>query len=404
MSNLSLPQTSDQFTSLPTIYSANSRSLFPKFDDLVDKLQNSRIDIAQISETWQDIKKHDHNQKIDIIENQYGFKWYSFARPKYKDDGTMTGGGGSAILVNSRNWLSHQLDDITVPQGLEVVWVKVTPKSKCDMKLLIICGIYSKPKSRKKTVLSDHIAMNYYLLKMKYPETKFAFLGDFNCYKPDDILLLSPQLRQLIHYKTYGDKTLDLLITDMHTWYHPPLPVDPLLPDCPTQASPSDHIGNLLIPRSVPGVSSSRVFRKIKVRPLSSSQIEALGRWISSESWLELKATTDVDAQLEIFTSTIFTMLNAIAPEKEIKISLDDPPWMNVRIKTIIRKRNREYDKHSKSDKWRKLMNKSKTMVKRAKKNFSENFISNLKDTDPSTWMKRMNKLGMASFEKENAG
>ena len=60
--------------------------------------------------------------------------------------------------------------------------------------------------------------------------------------------------------------------------------------------------------------------------------------------------------------------------------------------------------KHSKSDKWRKLMNKSKTMVKRAKKNFSENFISNLKDTDPSTWMKRMNKLGMASFEKENAG
>ena len=140
----------------------------------------------------------------------------------------MTGGGGCAILINSRNWLSHHLDDITVPQGLEVVWVKVAPKSKCNLKLLIVCGIYSKPNSRKKSILSDHISMHYYLLKMKYPDAKFTFLGDFNCYKPDHILLLSPQLRQLVHYKTYGDKTLDLIITDMHTWYHPPLHSEPL--------------------------------------------------------------------------------------------------------------------------------------------------------------------------------
>ena len=54
------------------------------------------------------------------------------------------------------------------------------------------------------------------------------------------------------------------------------------------------------------------------------------------------------------------------------------------------------------SQKWRKLMKKTKTMVNRAKRNFSENFISNLKDTDPATWMKRMKKLGMATFESEN--
>ena len=41
-------------------------------------------------------------------------------------------------------------------------------------------------------------------------------------------------------------------------------------------------------------------------------------------------------------------------------------------------------------------------MIKITKRNFSTNFITNLKDTDPSTWMKRMNKLGKASFESEN--
>ena len=112
LSSLSLPQTDDQFSSLPTIYSANARSVFPKFVDLVERLENSRVDIAQISETWQDVRKGDHNDKIDRLDNQYGYKWYSYARPKYRDDGSITGGGGSAVLVNSRNWLSNHLVDI----------------------------------------------------------------------------------------------------------------------------------------------------------------------------------------------------------------------------------------------------------------------------------------------------
>ena len=64
---------------------------------------------------------------------------------KYRDDGSLTGGVGCAVIVNTRNWLSHQLENITVPQGLEVVWVKVVPKHNCDQKILIVCGIYSKP-------------------------------------------------------------------------------------------------------------------------------------------------------------------------------------------------------------------------------------------------------------------
>ena len=152
LSTISLPQTGDQFSTLPTIYSANARSVFPKFQHLCETLQNSRIDLCQISETWQDINKKDHNDKIERLEKQFGYKWYSFARPKYRDDGSLTGGGGCAVLVNTRNWLSTHLDDIIVPQGLEVVWVKVAPKTESDLKLLIVCGIYSKPNSCKKTV------------------------------------------------------------------------------------------------------------------------------------------------------------------------------------------------------------------------------------------------------------
>ena len=350
------------------------------------------------------MNKKEHEDKIDILKNRIGYDWYSYARPKYRDNGSMTGGGGTAILVNCSHWLSQHLNDIIVPQGLEIVWVKATPKSKSPIKMIIICGIYSKPNSRKKTILTDHIAMNYHLLKAKYPEARFVFLGDFNCFKPDNILLLSSQLRQLVHYPTHHDKILDLIVTDLHSQYHPPYPIDPLLPDHPDAASPSDHLGNLLIPRSDPGVNSSRICKILTIRPISESQISAIGRWIATCSWSNLEAISDVDQQLESFTSTIFTMLDAVAPLKQVKIALSDPPWMNSRIKTTIRQRNREFDKHGKSEKWKMLWKQSKSMIKNAKKNFSANFITSLKDTDPSTWMKRMNKLGKASYETENPG
>ena len=78
-----------------------------------------------------------------------------FAKAKYRDNGSLTGGGCCAVLVNARNWLSNQLEDIIVPQGLEVVWVKVAPKNNnCQLKLLVVCSIYSKPNSHKKSILS----------------------------------------------------------------------------------------------------------------------------------------------------------------------------------------------------------------------------------------------------------
>ena len=111
---------------------------------------------------------------------------------------------------------------------------------------------------------------------------------------------------------------------------------------------------------------------------------------------------SDVDIQLEVLTTTVFCMLDTVAPQKTVKVALDDPPWMDARIKTVIRQRNREFDKNAKSEKWQKLLQKSKLMIKTAKQKFALNFISNLKDTDPATWMKRMNKLGRASFENEH--
>ena len=216
------------------------------------------------------------------------------------------------------------------------------------------------------------------------------------------ILQLSPQLRQTVHHFTYGQKTLDLCITDAHLLYHPPASEPPLLPDDPSSASPSDHSGNLLIPRSQPANKTPRVHKLVTVRPITQSQLNALGNWIVDEEWESVINEEDTDASLEHFTATAFHMLDAVAPVKEVKISCDDPAWMNSRIKTSIRKRNREFDKNRKSCKWKSLKQKCRKLCKEAKNDFAAKFITNLKNKDPRSWMSSMKKLGKANHEKEN--
>ena len=75
---------------------------------------------------------------------------------------------------------------------------------------------------------------------------------------------------------------------------------------------------------------------------------------------------------------------------------------MNVRIKTAIRQRNREFEKNGRSEKWKQLKRKCKSMCKAAKTSFANKFITDLKNKDPRSWMTAMKKLRRASHEVDN--
>ena len=111
--------------------------------------------------------------------------------------------------------------------------------------------------------------------------------------------------------------------------------------------------------------------------------MNTLGEWMVKERWETVTNENNTDAKLELFTDTLFTMLDAVAPIKKVKISCDDPAWMNSRIKNTIRKRNREFDKNGKTAKWKSLKIKCQKLCKTAKKDFASSFINTLKDKDP---------------------
>ena len=101
---------------LPVVAVANVRSLLPKLNSFIEKIQNESIKICLISEIWEKKgRKNAHFQaRTEEIMEMHGYKYISCgARPSGKR------GGGAAILTDLRKFSVEKLEVNTL-RNLEI--------------------------------------------------------------------------------------------------------------------------------------------------------------------------------------------------------------------------------------------------------------------------------------------
>jgi hypothetical protein len=80
-----------------------------------------------------------------------------------------TGMGGQPAIV--ANKMKYDVQNVTNKLGVETVWCILTPKNVTQdsrFRKNACCSLNSKPDSRKKTLLLDHISDALNVLSMKY--------------------------------------------------------------------------------------------------------------------------------------------------------------------------------------------------------------------------------------------
>ena len=82
------------------------------------------------------------------------------------------------------------------------------------------------------------------------------------------------------------------------------------------------------------------------------------GEWIVTEGWQDIKEDMCPTDQAAAFEEILQNKLNVFCPEKTMKVSSQDKPWINAELKTLARQKNREYNKRGKSLKYRNLAKK----------------------------------------------
>ena len=141
--------------------------------------------------------------------------------------------------------------DLFVPEGVEATWALFTPltQNKHGVKRIAVGSFYVSPNSVYKTKTLDHIMSSIHQLRSEHGnDLKFLVGGDLNRLNITRILDSYSALKQVVAVPTRKTETLEVLLTDMQTLFHPPTTLDPLQVDEDKQGSDSDHLMVIFAP------------------------------------------------------------------------------------------------------------------------------------------------------------
>ena len=386
-----------QAMSLPLVSVLNARSLYNKVNNFKLFLSELGIEVAIVSETWE---RQDLSLKDLLMLKDY--KIHSFRRAKI--NASSQPGGGCAIILNEKRFEKREVD-ISVPHGIEACWMVLKPKRRNDkIRNFAIGAIYVSPNSKFKTATIEHIMDTIHLLRSQYDnDINFLIGGDLNrlaISRISRILDSFAPLRQIVTSATRNSAVLDIIITDLHSYYQAPDSVNPLEVDSDKVGEDSDHNTVILSPIII-GQNRQPEKKSVSVRPLTQTGVEKFTEFITSHSWKEVIEEDDIDKKVEAFHQTLRMNLNKYLPEKVIKISYLDKKWITPQLKQLNRKFKREFYRYGKSDKWRTLKNKFKRLKRKRIKRFYNDFLIDLKNTNPAKWYSMAKKIGAESSENK---
>ena len=130
-----------------------------------------------------------------------------------------------------------------------------------------------------------------------------------------------------------------------------------------------------MAPKSNAQYMIKRQKKSIVTRPLPESKIIHFEKAIMSTNWEEIFKNRNTDEQVEAFHQILRSKLDEIFPEKVTQMSNLDREWMTPELKQILRAKQREFFKHRKSEKYRRLRTKFKKLKRKTLKELYSKFV-----------------------------
>ena len=306
-----------QSSNLPLFITLNARSLYNKNSNFKDLLYQIGPDFALVSETWE--RKREN---IDKLLNCQSYKTFSYARPKVVSNRQPA--GGCAIIYNDSRFKVTK-ETVDTPEKVEAVWAlcqPITQSANNKVKRIIIGSIYVSPNSQHKLKTIDHIIGTIHSMRAKYDNNvNFLISGDVNRLNVTIILDSYGALKQVCSVPTRKFATLEIVLTDLHTLYHPPTTLPPLEVDEGKTGANSDHNIVVFAPLLNQTFQMKRKKKVINTRPLPQSSFGPFELDIQAQDWSEVMEPEDANVKVQNFHRIIRDMLEKHFPEKTVKIS-----------------------------------------------------------------------------------
>ena len=231
----------------------------------------------------------------------------------------------------------------------------------------IVFVIYLPPKMTAANLacFNEFLADSIEYVLQKYNEPYVVLTGDMNRKDVSPAVVDFPDIKLKPTAATRGQKCLDLTFTNfcdriLGAHVAPPL-------ESNDGSSSSDHrvvFFETCLYKKPPISKSTFTFR-----PYTTRGEEMFGNLLLSTDWTFLEASEDpaedLCTRLEVFTSLAF-------PEKTRTKTNRDKPWVTEIVRKISRRKRREYKRHRRSSRWKKLDDEMNSLVLEGKTSFFE--------------------------------
>ena len=94
-----------------------------------------------------------------------------------------------------------------------------------------------------------------------------------------------------------------------------------------------------------------------------------------------------------VLQDTIMEALNKYLPTKTVNFSSDNWPWVTPQIKSITRRRQREYIKHRRSVKWYSFKKKLVQLVSKSKSKYYKNVVEDIINSSEKQWYSKLKRI-----------
>ena len=184
-------------------------------------MKERESDLVFLTEVWEKQENKKHQFKLEEMLEIHGIKYISTPRPGAQR------GGGAAIAVRLEKFTISKLN-IAKPKSVEVVWGLLKPKTASGkFSTIIVCCFYSPPRSRKNSILIDHITATLQSLFNIHTNPGVIISGDRNDIDIPTLLSIDLSLHQTVRLPTRGLKILYVIVTNLISYFNEPVIIPP---------------------------------------------------------------------------------------------------------------------------------------------------------------------------------
>ena len=196
---------------VPSIILSNVMPLVPKIDEVRSVATTANPDIICITESW--LREH-------IQDNIVSSSNYTLVR---RDRVERLHG---SVCTYIRKIIQFKILEDLSSENLEVIWFQLNLRRLPRGISSIILGILYHPPNADNSMMLNYLYECLVSVETQFPRSGIIILGDFNQLKTSR-LQNSFKLKQLVKFPTRGQNILDLIMTNIGSYYQKPKKLSP---------------------------------------------------------------------------------------------------------------------------------------------------------------------------------